>query len=583
MKAITINMLRNKTEVLWLGALIFFWAMLRVWQGLDFNDMGYWLTGEISSCYTYPQAMGGGAAESWLSYFIGHWFGVALGGVVLSYKLGYVLVVTATTVMTYLMLIDVFGRSRILTALVFLSAAFVGRAQGNWVGYNNLTALFYLAGAALLYLGLVRDRKFLVAMAGAVLGINIFIRFPNLLAIALVSAIWLHAWVHEWSSRATLTWTAWFLAGYSLGIAMIWGLIVLHGHEVLYFYGLGEIFGMATDAESHHSGVMLLKLFAIDQALAFACALPIVAIGLWVANWIARQRVSLVVISVWPLALLLFFILNSMSDGYSDFGKWAVTGLCYIGLLTIGILEFRKNRPLALMAFIAGLTLVLVPVGSANGIANSKFGMWIALPLVLMWLWRRNAIGIKGFNLHAGATRIFSVIVLLALLFQSVLGAWRFTSRDSTHRLEMTSSASSPLLIGTFTTKERAKTVSELLDEMRLIVKPGDDLLAYNEIPTVNFLTATHPWLRTPSPMLLSPKEVDYLLREKEKTSAKLPVIVRAKGTTTNTDWPHIIQPFDNRLHGDEIRSIFMDFERRHGYVLAWSNEFFEILLPPGK
>lgn len=569
---------RNDVTVIWLGVGVFVWSMLRVWQGLDFTDMGYWLTG-YQQLYSYPQGIGEGLVN-WLSYFIGHWVGVALGGGVLSYKLGYVLVVTVTAMLAYRVLADVLGRSRTLAALVLLTALFVGKALGNWVGYNNLTALFYLAGAALLYWGLVGERKLLVVMAGAVLGANVFVRFPNVLGVALISAVWLHALAYRWPWRSTLAWSTWFLMSFIFGMALIWALIVLHGHDALYLNGSGWIFDMAVDAGSHHSGGGLLKLFVLDQALAFAYTLPIIAIGMPIANWLSRQHPLMVSIAIGFLASLLIYVLNYMGNGYSDSGKWVVTGLCYVVLLIMVVREFRSNQPLALMAFVAGLTLVLVPLGSNNGIANAKFGMWLALPLALMWLWRGADLRFNKFSLNVGASRIFSGIIVLALLFQALVASWRFTYHDSEQRLALTHSISHPLLVGSFTTEQRAKVVADLLGAMQHFVKPGDDLLVYNEIALVHFLTETRPWLGTPWPMLFSPKKIAILLYEKEKSGAKFPFIVRATGNTSNTKWPVGAKSLDESNRKDESRRVFAAFELRHGYVLVWSNDFFEVLRP---
>lgn len=569
---------QNDVTVIWLGVGVFVCSMLRVWQGLDFTDMGYWLTG-YQQLYSYPQGIGEGLVN-WLSYFIGHWVGVALGGGVLSYKLGYVLVVTVTAMLAYQVLADALGRSRTLAALVLLTALFVGKALGNWVGYNNLTALFYLAGAALLYWGLVRDRKFLVAVAGAVLGANVFVRFPNLLGVALISAIWLQALACRWSLRSTLVWSTWFLAGFVFGAAMIWTLIVLHGHEALYVNGLSWVIAMAADSGSHHAGTGLLKLFFIDQVLTLVFALPVIVIGVLSASWLSRQHPLLVSIAIGLFACLLIYVLNYFGNGYSDSSKWLMTGLCYVVLSIIVAREFRSNQSLALIGFIAGLTLVLVPLGSNNGIANAKFGMWLALPLVLMWLWRGVDFRFNKFSLEVDASRIFCLTIVLALLYQALSASWKFTYHDSEHRLAMTHSISHPLLVGAFTTAPRAKVVSDLLDAMQHFVKPGDELLAYNEIALVHFLTETRPWLGTPWPMLSSPEKIAFLLQEKEKSGGQLPIIVRATGDTASDNWPVDAEELDDSNRKVEIRRVFAKFELRHGYVRVWSNEFFEVLQP---
>lgn len=574
----------NRT-VVWLGLATFAWSMLFVWQGLDFTDMGFWLTG-YQQFYAHPDSMW---ATCWLSNFIGHWTGFALGGSVLAYRLGDVVVITVSAIISYQLLACQFGPSRPLAAMVLLTVFFTRLFGGNWIGYNELTALFYLAAAALLFFGLIGNRKLLVLLAGIVLGANVFVRFPNVLGVTLVTAIWLHAWAYRWTLRDALVGSGWFLGGFTLGVALIWGLIVLHGHEAIYFQSISAMFGMATDTGSHHAGSGLLKRFVSDHVLAFRKALYIGIMGGCLANWVSKQKLILASVVILAAAWLLFY------DMYvRGHWLWCVPGICYVVLLSIVFLRSRKDPPLALLAFIAGMVLLLAPLGSNNGILISVFGMWLALPLTLIWLWRSSdrvfqlwfkasGDGVESngeFSMNARGFRVFAIMFVLALLFQSLASAWSHTFRDSRNRFAMTHSIAHPLLVGTYTTAERAKVVTELLEAMSYFTKPGDEVVAYNTIPTAHFLTETYPWLGVSWPDFESYEKIAALIRQKEKTGAKLPCIVRASGNTYADSWPIAAQPLPTWWGHDEVRRVFAEFEQRHGYVVAWTNDFFEILTP---
>ena len=255
-----------------------------------------------------------------------------------------------------------------------------------------------------------------------------------------------------------------------------------------------------------------------------------------------------------------------------------VPGLCYVVLLTVVVRESRRDRSLALLAFIAGMVLLLVPLGSADGIGNSVFGMWLALPLTLLLLWRSSDLTIGQFSMEAGGFRVFTITIVLALLLQSLASACCFTYRDSKNRLAMTHSIKHPLLVGTFTTAERARVVGELLQAMTHFTKPGDEVLAYNVIPLVHYLTGTHPWLGVSWPDFEGAEKIAAVNRRKEQAGARLPCIVRATGSTRANSWPISPRPLATYLRQDESRLTFAEFERRHGYVVAWTNDFFEIL-----
>lgn len=569
-------------QVVWLGLATFAWSMLFVWQGLDFTDMGFWLT-SYQQLYIHPDTIWG---LCWLSSFIGHWIGVGLGGGVLAYKLGYVFVITVSAITGYQLLASVLGHSRMLAVMVLLTVFFTRISGGNWVGYNDLTALFYLVGASLLVFGLIDNRKILVALAGVVLGANIFIRLPNILGITLVSAIWLQAWICHWTLRNRLLWSAWFLGGFTFGMILVWSLIVLHGHQAIYVDSILAIFGEAVGANSPHAGSGLVKQLISDHIRAFCEALFILIIGSLIANWASKQKILLISIVVLVSVLLLAYVF------YRGDWRWCISGICYIVLLSIIFLKSKNDEFLALLAFIAGMILFITPIGSTNGISNSIFGMWLALPLTLTWLWQSShrtfSLWFKisdnefesngGFLILPQGFRIFVIIIALALLFQSFVSAWRHTYLDSKNRFTMTDSIAHPLLAGTYTTAERAKVITELLDAMVRFVKRGDELLAYNGIPTLYFLTETHPWLGISWPDFEGSKKLTNLIRQKEKISERLPCIVRATGSTYANSWPIDAQPMATFWHQDEARHVFKEFEKRHGYVVVWSNNFFEIL-----
>lgn len=572
----------NRT-VVWLGLATFAWSMLFVWQGLDFSDMGVWLTG-YQQFYTNPDAI---ISSCWLSCFIGHWIGLALGGGILAYKLGYVVVITMSAIIAYQLLASQFGRDRLLAAMVLLTVFFNRIYCGNWVAYYELTALFFLAGAALLFFGLVGNRKLLVVLAGVVLGANVFIRFPNLLGITLVSAIWLHAWVCRRSLRDASVGSVWFLGGYALGVALVWSMIVLNGHEGVYYLGMQQLFGMTGDADSGYAASELLKRFIWDHFLAFTKALSIVLVWGWIAKWVSKKK-NVVASPVILFSSILLFYAIYVRDQW----QWCIPGICYVVLISIIFLELRKNPPLVLLAFIAVIVLFITSMGSNDGISLSIYGTWLALPLILKWLWRgsdltfslRFRVSDDGFEsngkflFEAKNFRVLAIIIVLAILFQSLASAWRYTFRDSTNRFAMTHAIAHPLLVGTYSTAERARVVTELLEAMSHFTKPGDEVLAYNTITTVHFLTKTQPWLGTPWPDVAPPDMIAALIKQKEQLGARLPCVVRATGSTWDSSWPIDAKP---PTWGHQLKKtplIFAEFVHRHGYVVSWSNDFFEIL-----
>ena len=221
--------------------------------------------------------------------------------------------------------------------------------------------------------------------------------------------------------------------------------------------------------------------------------------------------------------------------------------------------------------------LVLTPLGSTGGIRNAINGQWIALPLLLIWLWEGGANVRLPFINATKANRLAIIILLFSLAGHSLISSWFYIYRDSPNRILLTQSIDHPLLVGIHTTPERAKVISELLEALAVWSSPGDALLAYPDIPAIHFLTQTHSWINNPWPMLYQQNKIQSLLNENLVSAPSLPTIVRSLGATRNRTWP-VKSRHKETLERENTLDTFDRFIKEQGYVVVWSNEFFEIL-----
>ena len=174
----------SNVSIKYLIGLIIIYPLLFVWQGLDFTDTGFWLTG-YRIFLSHPESIGSGIAN-WGSYAIGwlvSFFTADLG--ILGFKFADAIVCWATLFISYLLLNDVNDKKdkHLILILLFTTLLYATKTIGNWIGYNNLTGLTYIAGGALLYFGLQRSSVTKICISGLITGAGIFIRFPNLLGI----------------------------------------------------------------------------------------------------------------------------------------------------------------------------------------------------------------------------------------------------------------------------------------------------------------------------------------------------------------------------------------------------------------
>lgn len=553
-----------------LGLAIFCWSALFVWQGLDFTDMGFSLT-IYQQFYTAPEASSF-ALLNWLTGFIGHWLGEPFGGSVIIYKLAASVVLATTGVLAYQTLRAIFGNHGLIALFVFITFLFSTKAAGNWLNYNNLTALFYTLGGVLLFFGLIRGRWIWVFLAGGVLAANLFIRFPNLLGIGLVVAIFVYGRLQQWSLRGILVWSGYFLLGWLVGFLLVALLIVAHNHQDHVLLSLSVLFEKATDNDSSHSGAGLITRFLRDHLVAFLLAsVAVIAGSLIVKFTVERTKITrwLVLVSA---GLLLMVAVHFT-------WQWLIPGILYLGLVWIAVQEWKRRDERVLLVFIALTILVCAPLGSGNGIRNAIYAQWLALPLVLAWLYRPPEYATPlPFVRKAHAARLAGTVLSVTLVVYSLSISWFFTYRDNKNRTALVYSLNHPLLIGTHTAKERAEMVNELLGVLPQYMRAGDKVLAYPSLPTLHYITHTHAWLDNSWPVLYEKQKMEAKLAEKMASGEPLPVVVRSLGDTRNNDWP--VNASRNTNHtGEGSWQVLDEFVANQGYRFVWRNDFFEILV----
>jgi hypothetical protein len=555
-----------------LGVSIFCWRSLFAWQGLDFTDLGFSLS-LYQQFYTSPEG-NAYAMNLWLTAFIGHWIGETLGGTVVAYNLASAFVCALTGVIAYFGIQGVIGRSWLIAGCVFLTFIFATKSNYHWINYNELTALFFITGAVALFRGLHLERPKWLLVAGWILGANLFVRIPNLMGFSLVLGVLIHATLYRYSLRKCLNQILVFVSGYGLGIASISVLIFLHGHSDIYLQSLEGILGKAVEAGSSHSASNLVNLVLRDHLYAFLTAIAIISAGRLTWHTVAFRPLWLRAFVV-LLAAACFFISFSLFQSW----RWIMPGLIYAGSLWIAYKESGTRPELGLLIFLAVLVYILVPLGSAMGIYNASYGSWLVLPLLLVWFWRGGTNAVSFLASFASWPRLAAATISITLVSFSILSSWGYTYRDSSKRLSMLHTINHDRLAGTHTTAERARVVTEVLNAAEVYIKPGDYVLAYPSMPMFHFLTNTRGWLNSSWPALYGENEIKWRLDEQKVRSAKLPVVVRALGSTRNFTWPDDVLP---SVVGATVTSTnsFETFLHGNGYTVAWTNGFFEILTP---
>lgn len=281
--------------------------------------------------------------------------------------------------------------------------------------YNYLTYVFMLAALLCLYHGLTfgnekqneRKRKLFLAAAGALLGLNVFVRFSNLAETAFILLVWYAAWLaggKKSAVRLALRDTVWCVAGYAAGfltmfvivctnygltdyLHMLTGMSSMEGSSKRYSLA-GMLTGPFADYLSGGKWLLILLAYAAAGLVLF-CILP---------GRFERLK-KLLFLAGMPLVYRYFWGQGMFSFNYYSYGAmfWptilviiAAIALCVYRLFckeerweeSEPVRDGMENRLLPALVL---LIILITPLGSNNRSYPVMNNLFLVLPFVLLW------------------------------------------------------------------------------------------------------------------------------------------------------------------------------------------------------
>ncbi len=542
---------------------------LFIWQGLDFTDQGYLVTG-YRCFFRHPEATED-SGTLWLTNFVGATWDALFGG------LGLLGLRALWALCLSLGMLLAFRWVRTLTNepaaafTVLVTSAFLSDRRETWFSYNTFSSLLLVAAGVCLAIGIVRQHRWWLLGAGGVIGILPFARVPNVLALGLLSTLGLAALLDRDRRRTLLRDLGFSLAGVVGGVGATLLLIRALGHQQLFFRSLVGLFAPSMQ-KSGYSADNLLDGFVRDETKALGWGLAVCVVGLGL-SWVLAKVPA---VARW-LLVAVFAAAGAWGLTRGD-ESWSfvVPGTSYWLLAAVALGLWKRTFELRVAAFIALIAVVIAPLGSNNGIKNAHMGLWLAVPLVLSALATLEAPWLSG----QGAK--LALIFGIALTGEALNQAASYTYRDAPRTALWTAVSHQPQLRGQYTTAARAQVVGEVLDALGQSVRPGDYLLAYEGTPLLQYLTKTRPYLNRPWLMgTESGDVVTQLAADAPRRTGCLPVAVLSLKSTRSADWPEQARRLEEREPQRGTRRALKAFLRAHGYHRKWSNSFFEILEPP--
>lgn len=449
--------------------------------GLDFSDEGFYMT-FYAHVFNHPDAV----EYNYMYYLTG-----LLGGAVhalipwaglLGLRWAGVLVMMCAAWVCWLLLRRHVPAGVLFAGLALVIAGYLNRPYA--LGNAMCTALFYAVAFALLYRGIVSKKWYWLALAGAVCGLNAFVRIPNVLTVGLVLVIVIAGCYGLLSRRQVVTGSAAFVAGMVLGVLGVLALQVSLGHSAPFVRNMTQLFGIfnVADNTASHSTVSLLRVPAL-LIVDVGKRLLLFAAMLWL--WRTAQRRLDRSAVLWALAVVLAVGCFAL--------VWRTLPVHLLWCLSVvgGVMLLRTSSDVVgkLLVWMGFFMLLVFPLGSDTFNNQGTLIALVATPL-----------GVMGFRRLPESKWVLPML-LVAFVARMLLGG-SFT--DGGTFLSKSGVVDSPRLTAIHTQPARAAAINAGLRALRGHVCPGDTLMVWGDSPMLNYLTATFPYHGNSWPGLLN-------------------------------------------------------------------------------
>lgn len=379
--------------------ILLIYPLIKINQGVDVSDSTY----SLGNYLFFERLEGTWVISTYLSNVVGWLFTkLPFGITLLGMNLYTGLVVSGLAIGLYFFLRK-WMPDWIVFIGEFVAIGFLWIPTG--ILYNYLTYVFFSMGAVLLYKGLVEENNKWLAAAGIMLGLNVWVRIPNLAEMALIVCVWYYSYLQKdklsllssKKQRTVLAYavekTGFCVAGYIAGVVVPLIFIVIQ-------YGFRGIAQMIQGLSQIQSGDDSYSVFSMIQATMNAY----IRSGKWVAFIVAgivlglamfaiqKKRFLLLKKGIYLLGiavLLRFFWGRGMFsfryyEDYTSMYEWGMIGL-YLGIVSCVYLFIGKGVSVQerLWGMISLVILCITPLGSNNYTYQNLNNLFLTAPITL--------------------------------------------------------------------------------------------------------------------------------------------------------------------------------------------------------
>lgn len=447
--------------------------------------------------------------------------------------------------------------------------------------YNYLTYVLMAGGVMALYTGLYEEKNKYLVLAGIFLGINVFVRFPNLAEMALILAVWAYGIIKKRKFGYVVRQTLWCILGYVLGMGMILSYLAVRYGLDEYIAAIVRLLSMPSEASDYTiTSMVIYQLQNYRQNLIWLRYLAFsVLLGIIGFRVLPKKFHKIGQIGYVGCVFAGFYYLmqkNMFNMKYSTklcVFQWAVfllTATIIAGVITI----FRKKASDRdkLISGLGILVILITPLGSNNHLYSSINNLFLVAPFTLYQLYGF----LKWLPGQVGKLSMFPVkAMILGMLFMlgvQSLGfgiGYVFSESDGGENLH-TKIENSDILKGMYTSPDRAKVLGEICQYVKEEGLTGQEVILYGNIPALSYYLEM-PFAITSWPDLRS-YNYEVMVSDLEALSEGIeagdehPVIILEAGCLTRDK------------ETDRKYALLMEWADQYKYVNTFQNEKFVVL-----
>ena len=428
--------------------------------------------------------------------------------------------------------------------------------------YNSLTYLFFNLATVLLYLGLTREKRVLMLLAGVLLGLNLFVRFPNLAEGLLIVTVWYYGFLMKKRFRDVLKDTGMCLAGFAGGVLLV--LLQIAGEYGLpaYAEGIRRLLNMPSNASDYSLYSMILTVLLDYKAsarwLLCMAALTLVGLGIFAVGRGRAQLLKKILFTVLVGALFFWWyrlgVFNLRYYTYESMFQWVAVFLLITMVFALyDLISGKISRNQKLTALMTLVILAVTPLGSNNHLYPNINNMFLVFPFTFSGIHQlfrgRYFNGDPVAGRFSGATwklkkREFAtfpaaamlLLFVAALSVQSLGFGAVFTFRDGmSGQKRDTKIENNDILKGMVTNRELADQITGLSDYAQQQALSGHKVILYGQIPAVSYFLQMEPAISTSWPDLRS-YDISVMQADLQQLTETPVIILSAKTDAFLTD-----------------------------------------------